>query len=236
MTRDPIDPLVAFAELGRTKFSEVSLSDVLGRVVSLAGRTVPGAAEVSITLVGDRGPYTAAFEGEAVLGLDQLQYDAGGGPGLQAAAEQSAVSVPDTAEDPRWSGWPAKAAAAGMCSVLSVGLPILDDVTGALNVYGRAGHAFDGDATTLAQTFASYAAVALANAHQFYSAVALARHLQAAMDSRAVIEQAKGIVMAQRRCSAEEAFGFLTKVSQDSNTKVRDVSAALVLNTSRATR
>jgi AmiR/NasT family two-component response regulator len=52
--------------------------------------------------------------------------------------------------------------------------------------------------------------------------------MQAAMDSRAVIEQAKGIVMAERRCTAEEAFGMLVKVSQDSNRKLRDVAAALV--------
>jgi len=48
------------------------------------------------------------------------------------------------------------------------------------------------------------------------------------MDSRAVIEQAKGIIMADRRCTADEAFAILAKVSQDSNRKLRDVAAALV--------
>lgn len=233
MTHSSIDPLVAVAELGRTKFTEATLDDVLGKVVSLAGQTVPGAAEVSITLVGEKGPHTAASTGDLALRLDVRQYEGGRGPCLQAAAEQSAVSVPDTVTDTRWGEWAPDAAGAGVGSMLSVGLPILEDVTGALNVYGRPPHAFDGDATTLAQTFAGYAAIAVANAHVFYSAVALSRHLQAAMDSRAVIEQAKGIVMAQRRCSADEAFAFLTKASQDNNRKVRDVAAALVTSTAR---
>jgi AmiR/NasT family two-component response regulator len=48
------------------------------------------------------------------------------------------------------------------------------------------------------------------------------------MESRAVIEQAKGIVMADRRRTADEAFRILTKLSQDTNRKLRDVAAALV--------
>ena len=52
--------------------------------------------------------------------------------------------------------------------------------------------------------------------------------MQAAMHSRAVIEQAKGMIMAQRRCTADEAFAVLSKTSQDTNRKLRDVAAALV--------
>jgi len=84
----------------------------------------------------------------------------------------------------------------------------------------------------LAQTFAGYAAVALANAHLYDVTATLAQHLQAAMENRAVIEQAKGIVMAERHCTADEAFAILSKLSQDSNRKVRDVAAALVANAS----
>jgi hypothetical protein len=70
------------------------------------------------------------------------------------------------------------------------------------------------EAVTLAQTFAGCATVALANAYAYHGAADLARQLQAAMDSRAVIEQAKGITMSEKRCSA--AFAFLTRISQNS--------------------
>jgi GAF domain-containing protein len=228
MAPHPIDPVAAFAELGRTKLSEVSLDGILGRVATMAKQTLPGAGEVSITLVREQGPYTAAHTGELALRLDERQYEQLQGPCLQAAAEKTTISVPHAAADTRWSGWALKAASAGVGSVLAVGLPIIDDVSGALNIYGHRPAAFDGEAIRLAQTFAGYAAVALANAYLYHSTADLARHLQTAMDSRAVIEQAKGIVMAERRCTADEAFAFLTAVSQETNRKVRDVAAALV--------
>jgi AmiR/NasT family two-component response regulator len=82
----------------------------------------------------------------------------------------------------------------------------------------------------VAQTFAGYAAVALANAHLYDAQATLAQHMQAAMENRAVIEQAKGIIMGDRRCSPDEAFQILTKLSQDTNRKLRDVATALVAN------
>jgi GAF domain-containing protein len=228
MAQQSTDPAAAFAEFGRIKLGETDLHGVLTRVAELAQRTLPGADEVSITLVRDGRPYTAAYTGEIALQLDERQYERDAGPCLQAAADKTTVSVPDTASDTRWDSWAPKAAAAGVGSVLSVGLPILESVTGAVNIYGLRPRAFDDDTVQLAQRFAGYATVALANAHLHDSTANLAQHMQAAMESRAVIEQAKGIIMGERRCSADEAFAVLTKISQDSNRKLRDVAAALV--------
>jgi GAF domain-containing protein len=228
MAQHPTDPASAFAEFGRIKLGETDLPGVLTRVADLARSTLPGADEVSITLIRDGRPYTAAYTGEVALQLDERQYEGDAGPCLQAAADKITVSVPDTAADTRWDGWAAKAAAAGVGSVLSVGLPIQEGVTGAVNIYGLRPHAFDDATVLLAQRFAGYASVALANAHLHDSTANLAQHMQAAMGSRAVIEQAKGIIMGERRCSADEAFAILTRISQDSNRKVRDVAAALV--------
>jgi GAF domain-containing protein len=228
MAQHPTDPAAAFAEFGRIKLGETDLHGVLTRVAELARSTLPGADEVSITLVRDGRPYTAAYTGEIALQLDERQYERDAGPCLQAASEKVTISVPDTARDTRWDGWAPKAAAAGVGSVLSVGLPILESVTGAVNIYGLRPRAFGDDTVQLAQRFAGYATVALANAHLHDSTANLAQHMQAAMESRAVIEQAKGIIMGERRCSADEAFAVLTKISQDSNRKLRDVAAALV--------
>ncbi|GAA2885190.1 transcriptional regulator [Actinoplanes cyaneus] len=228
MPYDPMDPLAVFAELGRTKLIETSLDDLLNRVASMARRALPGAAEVSVTLVRRDVPYTAAYTGELALKLDERQYEHHRGPCLQAAAEQKTISVPDTATDSRWDGWAERAAAAGAGSVLSVGLPVHDDISGALNIYGDRPGAFDHDSVTLAQSLAGYAAVALANVHLYHHTNEMVRHMQTAMESRAVIEQAKGIIMAERRCNADDAFAVLTTISQNTNRKVRDVAAALV--------
>ncbi|HEX8629988.1 MAG TPA: GAF and ANTAR domain-containing protein [Catenuloplanes sp.] len=226
--QQPSDPTQAFAELGRIKLGETDLNGVLTRVAELARDTIPGANEVSVTLVRPRGAHTAAFTGDLAVVLDEWQYEHGHGPCLVAAADAVPLSIADMATETRWSQWAARALEAGAGSSLSIGLPVHDAVTGALNVYSRESHSFDSDAILLAETFAGYAAVALANAHLYDTTATLAQHMQAAMEHRAVIEQAKGIVMAERRCTADEAFAILTKVSQDSNRKLREVAMVLV--------
>jgi GAF domain-containing protein len=224
----PAVPADAFVELGHIKFNETTFSGLLTRVTNLATRTISGADQVSITLVGSGGSHTAAFTGELALALDEVQYKYGQGPCLSAAAYDTTVHVADMATESRWPHWAGEAVIAGMHSSLSIGLPMHETVTGALNVYASRPAAFSDDAVLLAQTFADYAAVAMTNAHLYETQVTLAQHMQAAMRSRAVIEQAKGIIICERRCTVDEAFAILSKVSQDANRKVRDVAAALV--------
>jgi GAF domain-containing protein len=218
----------AFAELGRIKLSETNLDGVLHRVAQLAKRTIAGAEEVSVTLVRDNGAHTAAYTGQIALTLDEWQYKEGRGPCLDAAASSSTVSVPDLSGADRWPVYRRRALEAGVHSSLSVGLPVHDTVTGALNIYSAKPEAFDQDAVIVAQTFSSYAAVALANAHLYEASATLAQQMQAAMEHRAVIEQAKGILIGGRGCTSEEAFMILRKLSQDTNRKLHDVAAALV--------
>ncbi|MFI7210846.1 GAF and ANTAR domain-containing protein [Micromonospora maritima] len=233
MTAPSTDPAEALAELSRIRLDEVSLEDVLRRVAELANQTVPGSAHVTVTLAQGGNNQSAACTSELARDLDEWQYRYERGPCLDAAASAASVSLPDLAVEERWPDWAAHARAAGIGSSLSVGLPIQEAVTGALNMYAESPHAFDSAAIRSAENFAAYAAVALANAHLYDSAATLARQMQEAMRSRAVIEQAKGIIMGERRCSADEAFALLSKLSQDSNRKVREVAEALVANAAR---
>jgi GAF domain-containing protein len=228
MPHYPTGPDRAAAQLGLIKFGETDLVGVLNQVIDIAARNLPGATDVSITIIGLDGAYTAAATGEMALRLDEAQYEQQAGPCLQAAGERATVLVPDTARDPRWNRWPERAAEAGAGSVLSVALPILDELDGALNIYGGDTDAFDPGAVQAAQAFADQASVTLSNAHMYDRTATLAQQMQSAMAHRAVIEQAKGIVMGERRCSADEAFAILTKISQDSNRKLRDIAAAIV--------
>ncbi len=79
-----------------------------------------------------------------------------------------------------------------------------------------------------AARFAAYAVVPVSNMYLYESAVQRAGHLAAALDSRAVIDQAKGILMERFRLSADQAFSALAQVSMESNTGVRDVAARFV--------
>lgn len=223
-----LDPADAFDRLGRVNLGETDLQGVLQLVADLAKQTVPGADEVSVTLVRGEKAQTAVFTGELALALDEWQYEDGNGPCLTAAATGAVLSLPDVAGESRWPAWAVRARKAGLGSSLSIGLPVQEAVHGGLNIYAVKPQAFDDEAIVQAQTFAGYAAVALANAHLYDATTTLAEHMKAAMESRAVIEQAKGIIMGDRRCTADEAFQILTKLSQDTNRKVRDVAAALV--------
>lgn len=112
-------------------------------------------------------------------------------------------------------------------------MPLQREVSAALNVYSRDEEAFDDAAVELAMTFAAYAGVALANMHLYEAQGKVAEELQTAMQSRAVIEQAKGILMGQRGCSAEEAFDVLVRLSQDTNRTLREVAEHLVAQATR---
>jgi GAF domain-containing protein len=223
-----IETADAFAELGRIKLADTDVGGVLGRVASLAKRTIRGADDVSVTLIRGTGAYTAAFTGDLALACDERQYEVGRGPCLDASAAGTPFLVPDMARETRWPGYVPRALAAGVRSSLSIGMSVHESVSGALNVYSTRPGAFGDDTIGPAQTFAEYAAVAVANAHLYDTQATLAQQMQAAMDSRAVIEQAKGIIMGERRCTADEAFRILSKLSQDTNRKLRDVAAALV--------
>jgi GAF domain-containing protein len=225
---EPMEPGEAFARLGHLKLGETDLDGVLKQVADLAKRSLPGAEEVSVTLVRGGDAHTAAFTGDLALTLDEWQYERGHGPCLDAAESGESFSLTDLSAETRWPDFTARALRAGCLSSLSIALPVQDRVTGALNIYAVKPRAFDDNAITVAHTFAGYAAVALANAHLFDTTATLAHHMQAAMDNRAVIEQAKGILMGQRRLSSDQAFLVLRKMSQDSNHKLRDVAAALV--------
>jgi GAF domain-containing protein len=234
--QEPIDPIDAFARIGQTKVSEANIDGVLNELADVARRAIPGAADVSVTLSRGDGAYTAASAGDLALGLDRRQYDAGHGPCLDALASGEIVMMPDTSSEQRWPDFVAAALQTGCRSSLSVGLPVHEFAAGSLNIYALTAGAFDGDAIVIAQTFAGYAAVALANAHLNNTRTALAQYAQAAMDGRAVIEQAKGMIMGERGCTSEDAFKILTKASQDSNRSLRDVAQALVARAADPTR
>ena len=205
------DDSSGFADLSRILLAEDDLDSILLKVAEVAERTIPGSDSVSITLLRDGQPETAASTSSLAVDVDELQYGADEGPCLDAAREQVVRVVEDMVAEERWPAYGPHAAERGVRSSLSVPLPVRDTVLGAINVYSRTPRTFDDDDVETARTLAAQAAVALANAELYARTAALAEQLQVALESRAVIEQAKGIVMAQRRCTADEAFDELRR-------------------------
>jgi GAF domain-containing protein len=136
-----------------------------------------------------------------------------------------------TAGDPRWPDFCQAAAAAGFGSTLSVPLIVNGDGLGAINLYCRHERGFSAADETAVVAFAAHAVVALANARIYWRAQRLASQLEEALATRGVIEQAKGILIAQYGCTADEAFGTLVSASQRGHQKLHDVARQLVEDT-----
>lgn len=204
-----------------------SLDEFLHQLAGVAADRLDRRLSCGITVeIGDQVG-TIASSDEFATALDQAQYRAGAGPCLTVMREQLAIEVTD-AELGRWPEWREYARASGLRKMLSMPLRTVGDTMGALNVYSRSAvHFTDGDRATAA-FFASQAGGAVAVASRLVHQAELVAHLEAALTSRAVIDQAKGVLMAQERCTADEAFELLRKASQNRNVKLRDVAEHVV--------
>jgi GAF domain-containing protein len=232
----PRDPRDAFAELSKIMLAEQQLSETLGRVAELAKETIPGAVEVSVTLMTDGAVSSVVFTGQLAYQLDERQYEAGFGPCMDAALSGATVTIPDTSDDGTYPDFGRLADRQGITHTMSIGLPVARQTIGALNIYGNSEGVFDEATEELATAFASYAAVAVANAGLYASTATLAANLQRALQSRAVIDQAKGILMGRLGISADAAFDMLSAQSQNSNRKLHDIAGELVGEVQRLRR
>ena len=215
--------------LNRVVLADRSLDEVLGEITDIARRNIPGAEASSITLVrGDRG-FTAAHSGEMALAADELQYAEGYGPCLDAGRGNVVLRVDDMRTESRWPDYAAKVLGEGVRSSLSVPLPYQGTSIGACNNYATVPEAFaTPESLAAALEVAEAIAVVVLNADTHAQLGEQARHMRLAMDSRAVIEQAKGVLMAQRHLDAEQAFEVLREASQRYNRKLRDIAQGIV--------
>lgn len=223
------DPLSqSLAALSRFFVGDRTVEDTLQRVAELSAVAVPPAAMTGITMMVEGKPATSVFTDPTSPEIDQAQYDADTGPCLDTFRERRLIAVGSTEGDRRWPAFAAAAVAHGIKSTLSAPMVVSDDGVGALNLYAREEHAFTSEHAEAAMAFAEHAAIVLANAMAYWDAYLLSENLNEAMKSRAVIEQAKGVIMAQSRVDADTAFDILRRASQRSNRKLRDVAADVV--------
>ncbi|MFD3512584.1 GAF and ANTAR domain-containing protein [Streptomyces sp. NPDC058657] len=185
---------------------------------------------------------TASSDSEALL-LDAMQYEVEAGPCVCSLENGVEEYVADTIGEERWGPYPGLAAAQGIRSVFAAPLSVTvrtpseprtmevrRNTVGALNFYSQKPKAFQ-EERELARRLSEQAAGAVAVAERIERESAAADDLRAAMESRYVIDQAIGIVMARRRCPADQALDLLRRASQGRNIKLRDVCHELVLQT-----
>jgi GAF domain-containing protein len=207
------------------------LDRFLDQLAGTTTRVIPAASAATVTVLRDGGltAYTATATDEAAVAIDLEQYTAGDGPCLTAARGRRPVRTGAEEARERWPAFAESAARAGMRSFLSAPL-LLDDgpLLGSLNLYGGAPEAFGVLDEVLVTLLASAASATIVQARRYLRTQERVDEITAALTSRAEIDQAKGVLMAQHAITAERAFQMLVLRSQHTNTKLRDVARDLL--------
>jgi GAF domain-containing protein len=205
------------------------LEGVLADVAELATATVPDADGASVASVRNGRAETFAATDNAVRRADEAQYGNDQGPCVEAGHDGEIHLSQHLPNDPRWPALADAAEEVGLGSVLAVPIPNGGEgPVGTLNLYARRPDAFADEDTRSAVGLAKYAGYAIATARERDEARRLAQQLAEAMQSRGVIDQAIGILMARENCDPERAMQMLRTASQRANVKVRDIAERLV--------
>jgi GAF domain-containing protein len=221
------DLAAAYAELQNLLVDGPEIGDFLHQVAMLAATVVPDAS-VGITMRRDHEIATVATSDEFAFALDEIQYGRGQGPCLETLHTGQPISVSDLAEDHRWGEYRIHALTYGVRSSLSLPLTIHGDTRGALNLYTKTPNSFGTAEAARGQAFARQAATALMIVLGNADRQALEGQLREALATRALIDQAVGIIMGQQRIDSLKAFAVLRDASQTRNRKLRDIAADLI--------
>jgi GAF domain-containing protein len=215
--------------------------DLLGDVAEFAAQAIPGVDGVGVALIqlNDGTPrlQTWAATAQFVHDIDVIQYEElREGPCITCMQSKRACTSGSLGSDTRWPHFGGRVARMAIHSALSLPLIVGDELIGAINTYARLRDAFGEHAVQLGSQFAAPAAVSVYNAKLLARAQERTRALQRALDSRAVIDQAIGIIRSRSGVSAEVAFDRLTRMSQTENIKLHLVAEQMVEEAARRAR
>jgi hypothetical protein len=198
------------------------------RLSALGVELVPGATGGAVTITADGEPHTFAASDTRIDELHRLQFTSGQGPAVETLRYNEARHVRDTSTEQRWPTFCRAATQAGLYSFIVLPLHTGQHPAGAVALYADRPGAFSGAAHDIALLFAAQGSTAVHNAGVYRACRQMVDNLQVALEARAIIEQAKGVLHAKLGISPDEAFEVLSRSSQNTNQKVRVVAARLV--------
>jgi transcriptional regulator with GAF, ATPase, and Fis domain len=224
ITKELAERIAGLAELLLTEESSEAL---LRQLADLSLELIPGSAAAGVVVAGDQ-TWSYAASGVNIAELHQLDLQSGDGPVAEALRYGEARRIDDATAEERWLKVCAAMTSEGLSSCLVLPLRTDRQPGGALAVYGRQPGCYAGTGHDIALLFAAQGGVAVRNATLYRNCRQLVENLQVALESRAVIEQAKGILVAEFGYAPDLAFRRLSLLSQNSNRKVREIAADLV--------
>ncbi len=202
----------------------------LSQLATAAAQSVPGCSAATVVTWQHREPVLIASTHPDLPRLVHVQVESGRGPALVALAAAEPVSCPDTLAEERWPEYAASALRIGVrCSLT---FAYLADLAGpgavSLSLYGARARSIDPRQAQPAETLGALGGAVLGAVSVYNDAKRTAGQLRDAAETRAVVDQAKGILMHALGCSAEEALQRMRQTSQQKNVKAIDVAREII--------
>ncbi len=210
--------------------AETRLNRLLNLILETAVDVLGFDAATVTTRHAGEGLATIAATDQRMVALDDAQYESGTGPCLAVLDAEGSIYIEDAGKaDERWEHFCRTAGQLGVCSTLSMHVATdVEEVAASLNFYAQRHLELSAGEIRRAESFAEQLAAAIQSVEAYSSTAKLAGDLAEAIRSRAVIDQAKGMLMAEQHITADEAFGQIVQLSQRGNVKVRDIAQEIV--------
>jgi GAF domain-containing protein len=217
--RRPEELATGLARMARDLLAQQSVQDTLDRVVGYALDLIDGCERAGVVMVSRGRVHTLAASDEVARTSDRIQGEFAEGPCFHAirGGRESYLIVEMARDGDRWPRYGPRARKLGIASMLGFRLFTEEETLGVLNLYASRPGALTGRSERVGWLLASHAAVAFSSARSD-------AHLHGAISSRQEIGIAMGILMERHKLSADEAFAVLSRASQDTNTKLRQVA------------
>ncbi|MDQ0736146.1 GAF and ANTAR domain-containing protein [Arthrobacter agilis] len=200
----------------------------LATVASKAFTGLYGEVFCGVTLLRPRSMITVASSSDRAREVDEVQYGFDDGPCLRAARTGETVHIRDLLADGRFPEYGEAVAAYGLRSALGIPIRLENGASAGLDFYSTSPDTFDEKGIAVAEGLARDASRSLQLAVRIAALSDDSRNLKAAMASRTTIDTAVGAIMAQNRCTQQEAFVILRRASSTRNVKLRDLAASIL--------
>lgn len=207
--------------------AETSAPRSLNELVTQAARQVPGSSGAAAVVWRGGEPAAVAASHPSLPELIDVQVRSGSGPLLDALSAGQPVGCPDTLAEQRWPEYTGAALRQGVRCSLSLAHRAGGDAV-CLSMFGARRRTLGADSVVVAERLLAVGGAAVGVASEYGDARRTARQLRDGAESRAVVDQAKGVLMHALGCTAEEALQRMRQVSQAQNMKVTDVATRII--------
>jgi GAF domain-containing protein len=218
----------ALAQLADLRTSPVTIEAALQRIVESADALFQVDGSAIMLVDRDQVLRNLAVSDQRAALLEELHAQHGEGPCMDAYDERQNVGTDDLAREARWPDFSPAATRRGLAAVLASPVPYGNEAVGVVAVYASGPHPWTDAEQEAIVAFTDLAAMLILNAMEAQERGMLAVQLQGALDSRVVIEQAKGVLVGRHGLSPKQAFERLRRLARDQRRPLVEVAEAVV--------